>query len=96
MEAIVQYNQTLQDISIAHTGRVDNAYAIAQANGIDNTDDLQPGQVVEIPSQLSFDNDVVRYYRNRKHKPATALPVLIAEETDYFPAFPGMLDLMLS
>lgn len=89
-------HQNILDIAIVHTGRASNAFAIADYNGFDVSDQLEPGQQLQIPDGLEVDSDIMHYYRNKGHNPATAFPVLIAEETDYFPAFPGMLSLMLS
>ncbi len=68
----ILHNQSLLDIAIQHTGRVENAFALAVANGISVTDDLTPGKDLVIPDTVQMDSDIVNYYSAKGIQPATA------------------------
>ncbi|UGU15221.1 hypothetical protein LS482_16230 [Sinomicrobium kalidii] len=67
--------QSLLDMTLQETGSAENVLALALQNGLSLTEDLKPGQVIEIPEEVirEQDRDVVRYYQNRNHRPATAM-----------------------
>lgn len=67
----VLHNQSLLDIAIQHTGDVTNAFALAVANGISVTDDLQPGADLVIPDDITTDADILNYYSAKGLQPAT-------------------------
>ncbi|EKT3967120.1 hypothetical protein [Flavobacterium psychrophilum] len=63
--------QSWFDISTLYTGNALNAFAIANANNRSVTDDLVPGEILDIPSNLLIDNKVLQYYEARLIVPAT-------------------------
>lgn len=69
----VLHNQSLLDIAIQHTGDVTNAFALAVANGISVTDDLQPGADLVIPDDITTDADILNYYSAKGLQPATGI-----------------------
>ena len=64
--------QSLFDISVQYTGSVDNAYAIAFANNISVTDDVD-GMELEIPDSLIKDMKVLNYLDRKDVIPATGV-----------------------
>ena len=71
MQAIkVEDGQSLIDISIHHSGLATNVIAIAVANDISITDELESDLV--IPNDLLTDNSVINSYKNENTVPATA------------------------
>lgn len=73
MKTIVLHNQSLLDIAIQHTGSVENAFAIAVANGMAVSDVLTVGSSLLIPTSVKTDNDVLYYYTTKNLQPATAI-----------------------
>lgn len=97
MQITVLHNQNIFDIAIQQCGTVLAALPIALANGLEVTDSLLPGQVLIMPQASPKDQTIQTYYRKKNILPATAAPLLhLNPDHEYFPAFPGMLDLMLS
>lgn len=72
MQIIILHNQSLLDIAIQHTGKVENAFAIAVANGLSVSDELVVGQALELP-ELDKEIEVYNYYRAKRLQPATAV-----------------------
>jgi len=70
MEAIVLEGQSLFDIAIQECGSVEAVTAIAVLNDISVTDDLQVGQLLQIP--MPVNKQVAKYYKSHNLKPATA------------------------
>ena len=71
--------QSLLDITIQHTGAVENTFAVAIANGLSLTDDLPAGTEIKLPDSVNKDSDVLNYYSAKKLQPATAV-ILPPEE----------------
>lgn len=71
MEITVLHNQSLFDIAIQHTGIVENAFAIAQANNFSITTFLESGSKLVIPGTLEINKEVKGYYDAKKIQPAT-------------------------
>lgn len=69
MKATVLDRQSIFDIAIQHCGAAEAEYDIAMLNGISITDELNAGQLLELPSVIN--KDVVAYYTNKKLTPAT-------------------------
>lgn len=82
MQVIALHNQNLLDISIQHTGSVDNCFIIAVANGLCISDDLTPGQEIVIPDDVVINNEILNYYTAKEIQPATAYPLSAGEETE--------------
>lgn len=72
MTITVLHNQSLLDIAIQHTGSVENAFAIAVANGLSVSSTLTAGMILNIPSDVQKDTDVLYYYTTKNLQPATA------------------------
>lgn len=73
MEITALHNQSFLDISIQHTGSVENAFAIAVANGLSVSSTLTAGMVLDIPGDAKKDTDVLYYYTTKNLHPATAI-----------------------
>ena len=71
--------QSLLDITIQHTGAVENTFAVAVANGLSLTDDLPAGTEIQLPDNVNKDSDVLNYYSAKRLQPATAV-ILPPEE----------------
>ena len=65
--------QSLLDITIQHTGAVENTFAVAVANGLSLTDDLPAGTEIKLPDSVNKDSDVLNYYTAKRLQPATAV-----------------------
>lgn len=80
------HNQNLLDISVQHTGTVENCFKIAVSNGLSVSDDLVPGQEIIIPIDVVIDKEILNYYKAKEIQPATAeLPkVNQLEGVDYW------------
>ena len=72
--------QSLLDITIQHTGAVENTFAVAVANGLSLTDDLPAGTEIQLPDNVNKDSDVLNYYSAKRLQPATAVIMLPEEE----------------
>lgn len=71
MQAIkVEDGQSLIEMSMQHTGLATNVIAIAVANDISITDELDSDLVM--PIDLPTDNSVINSYKNENIVPATA------------------------
>lgn len=73
MKQVVLNNQSILDVSLQHTGTVENCFAIAIANGFSVSDLLTAGTSLIIPEDLRNDTDVLNYYSAKKIQPATAI-----------------------
>lgn len=71
MQVVVLHNQSLLDIAIQHIGNVENAFAIAVANGLSVTSEVIVGTALMIPTEAKKENDVWNYYQAKKIQPAT-------------------------
>lgn len=76
MNAVVLNRQSLLDIALQHTGKVENAFDIAVANGISITDDLIVGGVLSISDDMTKNNDILSYYTAKNIQPATAIQTM--------------------
>lgn len=66
-------NQSLIDLSVQLTGTVVNVVQIASENNLSITEELSPGQIIQIPEGLSIDAKILEYYKNKGLEPATGL-----------------------
>lgn len=73
MQIIVLNNQTLLDVAIRHCGTVEAVADIAILNNISITEDLVPGQLIELPKKDYGNQDVVNFFSDNKIDPATEL-----------------------
>lgn len=70
---IALHNQTVLDVAIRHCGTVEAVADITILNNISITDDLVPGQLIELPSKDYGNQEVINYFSANKIDPATAL-----------------------
>lgn len=73
MQIIALNNQTLQDISIRYCGTLSALFDIALLNDISITDEITPGQKLNIPDKDYGFKEVVNYFEQNKVQPATSL-----------------------
>ncbi|AZB17570.1 hypothetical protein EG352_07225 [Chryseobacterium indologenes] len=74
METItVLHNQSLLDIAIQYTGKVENSFKIAVYNDVSMSDSLPPGATITIPDDVEKDQDVINYFSYHGFQPATDL-----------------------
>ena len=74
MQIKVLHNQTLLDISIYLFGTAIGAMSLAIANDISLTDDLEVGQILNVPVNSDFEQRLIaEYFQNKGLKPATQL-----------------------
>ena len=76
---VTMNGQNLLDIAIQATGDAAEALALAIANGICLTDDLNVGQEITVPADITGDANTKAFYRERNIHPATG--VTTADET---------------
>ncbi len=72
MKIRVLHKQNLLDISIQHTGTIENCFKIAVANGLSVSDEIVPGQELIIPNDIKIDTQILNYYQSKEIQPATA------------------------
>ena len=71
MTVTVKQRQTVSDIAIQVYGSIEAAVAIAEANGLSVTDDLEAGATIECPDKV-YDRYLQSYVSKRRVVPATA------------------------
>lgn len=71
MKVTVLQGQSLQDIAVQTCGTAEADFLIAVLNGLSVTDELQAGQVLDVP--VAIEKRTAAYYENRNIKPATAV-----------------------
>ena len=69
----LQVNQTIEDIAISKCGTAELAFDLAIANGINISDQQNPGVYLSLPSIA--EESIVGYFDNRIVQPATAIVV---------------------
>ncbi|MCH5215171.1 MAG: LysM peptidoglycan-binding domain-containing protein [Muribaculaceae bacterium] len=74
MRITVKDRQSLLDLAVKNGGSIETAMAIAEANGINITDELTDGQELEIPEPLmNADGRTAGRYATLGLEPATEL-----------------------
>ncbi|MFL0089886.1 hypothetical protein [Tenacibaculum maritimum] len=66
-------NQSIIDLSIQITGSVYNAVLLAGHNNLSLTDQLIPGQTLQVPQAMVYDAKTLEYYTKNYLEPATGL-----------------------
>lgn len=74
--------QSVIDIAIQELGSVEGVYTLATQNGISITDELVPGQEIQLPNIQN--KSISAYYANKAIKPATASTDQITEVSRVF------------
>lgn len=87
MEIVVLNNQTLLDIAIRYFGTIEAVLSIAILNSISITEELVPGQTLELPNVDFGFQEVVAFFEVNKIQPATALT---QEESDIIEGASGI------
>ena len=67
---VVKQGQSVLDIAIVYTGDVKESFKIAVINNISITDELFPGQILEVPAVVN--KRIVELFRDY-NQPATAI-----------------------
>lgn len=70
---VTKNGQNLLDIALQATGDASSALALAIANGLCLTDDLEVEQTIEVPADIDGDANVRAFYRERNIHPATGV-----------------------
>ena len=83
LQVMVKSKQTFFDLAIQYTGTVENAFAIAQANGKSISDELQSGTMIVIPI-LTQSVKTLNYYKLRTIVPATGKTITQPILLDYY------------
>lgn len=73
MKVRVIHNQSLLDLSIQIYGSITEVVALAVANNISITANLEPNTIIEAPVIEVSEPTVQDYYQRKRIKPATAL-----------------------
>ena len=73
MQITVLNNQSLQDIAIRYCGTIPAIFDIALLNNISITQELDPGQILNIPIKDYGFQEVVNYFMLELKEPATSL-----------------------
>ena len=81
---IIKDNQSLLDIAMQETGTAANLLAIAKANDLSLTDDMEAGDKLFLPDGLQIESKTIRKYKTDNIRPATAqlspdIEALVAE-----------------
>ncbi|MBD5251395.1 MAG: LysM peptidoglycan-binding domain-containing protein [Barnesiella sp.] len=72
MKATVKERQTLLDIALLTGGHIETVFALAEANGMSITDQLEDGRVLTVPEPVEGgDTRTVELYKAHKIEPAT-------------------------
>lgn len=74
MKTRVLHNQSLLDLALQHTGSVENAFALALANGLSLTDELAAGESLHLTAYgIQQNKEILNYYQSKSIQPATAI-----------------------
>ncbi|OWP84353.1 hypothetical protein BWK59_05885 [Flavobacterium davisii] len=80
MTVKVKVLQNWFDLASIYTGDASNAYQLAFHNNSSITDDLQSGQEIEIPNNITINQKDKKYLHARNLQPATGLTL---EQKEY-------------
>ena len=72
MQITVLHNQSLLDLALQHTGTIESAFEIAEANALNITDDVVAGKALVLPAESFTNKDILAYYTAKNLQPATA------------------------
>ncbi len=74
MTVISLNNQSLFDIAAQEFGTIEAIFDLAVVNDLAITDELEVGQVLNLPNYDNSDADVVNWFKEKKEKPTTSNP----------------------
>ncbi|QSS96580.1 hypothetical protein [Psychroflexus sp. ALD_RP9] len=72
-EVKVISGQSVFDIAIQVYGTIEGLSLLCLENNISITEELVPGQLLQVPEFEKAKKEIVNYFENRNIKPATAL-----------------------
>lgn len=81
MRYLVLAGQSLADVALRVYGSADGAIVLAEENGLEVTDVLEPGQVLEYQPEKVMNKGIVQYYAAQDVRPATAMKGRVFDET---------------
>ncbi|CAA0158164.1 hypothetical protein [Tenacibaculum maritimum] len=73
MKILVLNKQSFFDLSLIATGDANNALEIASFNSKNPSEFLSPGATIEVPENLTINEQIKDYYATNKLRPATAI-----------------------
>jgi hypothetical protein len=76
---IVIDRQTFLDVALQEYGNTQAVFDLVLSNGLNITDELEPGQELILPNSDNTDNDVLNFYKARTIKPVTSRPTVTIE-----------------
>ncbi len=74
-QTIITAGQSLLDVVLQELGSVEALFDLADANGLAITDQLTPGQVLEVPTSPAAQPSIVSYFQGRGQRINTGAPV---------------------
>lgn len=74
-QSLITAGQSLLDVALQELGSVEALFDLADANGLAITDELTPGQVLEVPTSLATQPSLVSYFQGRGQRINTGAPV---------------------
>lgn len=75
MEIKVLDGQTLVDIAVQELGDASRVMEIAELNEINITDDLEAGQIIQVPVYESSKRSIVNLFRDFCNRPACGITI---------------------
>lgn len=79
----VSASQSFLDIAIQEQGSVFACVDIASENEMSITEDLLPGQKIEVSNSTYQNRDILGFYKNNKRKVATASLPVFSDEYEF-------------
>lgn len=81
MKYRVLAGQSLADVALRVYGSAEGAIVLAEENGLEVTDVLEPGRMLEYQPEKVMNKGIVQYYAAQEVRPATALAGRVFDET---------------
>lgn len=81
MKYMILAGQSLADIALRVYGSSDGAIILAEENGLEVTDVLEPGRMLEYSPEKVVNKGIVQYYAAQNVRPATALEGRVFDDT---------------
>ena len=81
MKYMVLAGQSLTDIALRVYGSAEGAVVLAEENGLEVTELLEPGTILEYSPGNVINKGMVQYYSTKDVRPATALTGRVFDET---------------
>ncbi len=81
MKYMILAGQSLADIALRVYGSADGAIVLAEENGLEVTDVLEPGRMLEYSPEKVVNKGIVQYYAAQNVRPSTALEGRVFDDT---------------